>query len=77
METDAVALATTLFNAGVDRLVIKTLVDVIKSLMSYEFHHCIISHVSRVCNSIADTLAAIGLNCINGLQMWHDNVTDL
>lgn len=38
-----VALAKTLSDASVDMSMIGTLVDEIKSLMSYEFHHCTIS----------------------------------
>jgi hypothetical protein len=48
----------------------------IKTQMFYEFSVCIISHVHRVCNVVADTLAVIGLNCRDGPLMRQDHVPD-
>lgn len=44
--------------------------------MYNEFIECFISHVSRDCNAVPDTLAAAGLNCINGPLLWQDHLPD-
>jgi len=44
--------------------------------MYEEFSECIISHVSRDCNTVADTLAAMGLNCTNGPLLWQGCIPD-
>lgn len=76
LETDAAVIAEALRNKGVDRSVLGTLIDEIKSLMYYEFAVCSIFHVPRACNAVADTLAAIGLNCMDGSRLWYDSVPD-
>ncbi|OEL15379.1 hypothetical protein BAE44_0023597, partial [Dichanthelium oligosanthes] len=48
----------------------------IKALIYNEFSECNISHVSRSCNVVADILAAMGLNCINGPLLLHDCLPD-
>jgi hypothetical protein len=77
LETDAATVAKALSDPTTDRSVIGILIAEIKTQMFYEFSACIISHVSRVCNVVAHTLAALGLNCREGpLIVWQDHVPD-
>ena len=76
LETDAAFVAKALSAPGVDRSILGTLLGDIKALMYEEFSECIISHVSRDCNIVADTLAAMGLNCTNGPLLWQGCIPD-
>jgi ribonuclease HI len=77
LETDAATVAKALSDPTTDRSVIGILIAEIKTQMFYEFSACIISHVPRVCNVVAHTLAALGLNCREGpLIVWQDHVPD-
>jgi len=66
LETDAATVAKALSDPTTDRSVIGIPMAEIKTQMFFEFSACIISHVPRVCNVVAHTLAAIGLNCREG-----------
>jgi hypothetical protein len=59
LETDAAFVAKALSVPRVDRSILGTLLGDIKALMYDEFTECIISHISRDCNVVADTLAAL------------------
>jgi glutaminase len=75
-ETDAVSVAKSLSTPGIDRLVIGSVLCDIKTVMYNDFSECIISHVSKDCNVIVDTLAAMGLKFINGPRLWQDRLPD-
>jgi ribonuclease HI len=76
LEIDAISIAKALSEPGIDRSGIGPVLCDIKTVMYNEFAECIISHVSRECNVIADTLAAMGLNCRNGPLLWQDRLPD-
>jgi hypothetical protein len=65
LETDAAFVAKALSDPGVDRSILGTLLGEIKALIYDEFSECIISRVFRGCNAVADTLAAMSLNCMH------------
>jgi hypothetical protein len=44
--------------------------------MMYDFVRSSVSHCPRACNSVAHTLAAIGLNCNNGSVLWQDHLPE-
>jgi ribonuclease HI len=77
VETDAVLVAKMLSDATYDRSVLGSLIGEIRSLMYNNFYECSVSYVSRVCNIVADTLAAMGLNCNDdGPRLWQDQMPD-
>jgi ribonuclease HI len=76
LETDAISIAKALPEPGIDRSIIGSVLCDIKTIMYNEFSECTISHVSRDCNMIADTLAAMGLKCTNGPLLWQDRLPD-
>jgi ribonuclease HI len=73
VETDAALVAKMLSNPTYDRSVLDPLIGEIRSLMYTNFSECFVSHVSRVCNVVVDTLAAMGLNCNDdGPRLWKN-----
>ena len=77
METDAALVAKMLSDSTYDRSVLGPLIGEIRSLMYNNFSECSVFHVSRVYNVVADTLAAMGLNCNDdGPPLWQDQMPD-
>jgi len=77
VETDAALVAKLLSNPTYDRSVLGPLIGEIRILMNNNFSECSVSHVSRVCNVAADTLAAMGLNCNDdGPRLWQEQMPD-
>jgi ribonuclease HI len=76
LETDTGFVVKVLSAPGVDRSILGTLLDDIKALMYEEFSECIIFHISRDCNTVADALAAMGLKCMNGPLLWQSCIPE-
>jgi hypothetical protein len=48
----------------------------IKARLLYDFSSHFVSHCPRACNSVAHTLAAIGLNFESSSLLWHESVPE-
>ena len=66
VETDAVNVVSALNGIYFDRSFLGTMFREIRAKMMYDFVGSSVSHCPRACNSVAHTVAAIGLNCNNG-----------
>jgi hypothetical protein len=59
-----------------DRSPLSTMFREIRARMLSDFVDCSVSHCPRTCNSVAHTIAALGLSCVNGPVYWQDQLPD-
>ena len=75
LETDAINVVNALGGSCFDRSSLGMMFREIRANMLYDFSVCSISHCPRVCNSVAHTLATMGLNCESPL-IWMGDVPE-
>lgn len=72
LETDALSVVSAIGDPGSDRSSLSTMFREIRARLLPEFVAGSVSHCPRACNSVAHTLAALGLSCVNGPVYWQD-----
>ena len=76
LETDASMLASALTSTGVDRSSMSCLVCQIRDFLLSEFSSYNVSLCNRICNKVADALAAFGMGVLkSGSDMLTSQVS--
>jgi len=74
VETDALSVTKAIGDPGSDRSLLSTMFREIRARLLCDFVATSVSHYPRACNSVAHTIAALGLNCVNGPVYWQDRL---